>query len=50
MAELIHHLGITSGSVEHEVALSFGVNSVSNHDHMDAEKTKVRCKMGAALQ
>lgn len=42
LAELIDHLGITSGSVQHELALSFGVNSLSNHDQMDTEKKKVR--------
>eukprot|EP00752_Nemacystus_decipiens_P005155 g4678.t1 len=41
LAELIDHLGITSGSEEHEIALSFGLNSLSNHDHMDPEKKKV---------
>eukprot|EP00903_Cladosiphon_okamuranus_P015208 g14056.t1 len=41
LAELIDHLGIASGSAEHEVALSFGLNCLSNHDHMDAEKNKV---------
>lgn len=42
LAELIDHLGIASGSAEHEFALSFGLNSLSNHDQLDAEKKKVR--------
>ena len=42
LSELIDHLGIKSDSAEHEVALSFGLNSLSNHDHMDAEKNKAR--------
>lgn len=41
LAELIDNLGIISGSVEHELALSFGVSSLFNHDHMDTEKKKV---------
>lgn len=48
LADLIHHLGITSGSAEHEVALSFGLNSLSNHDQMDAEKKKVSTSISTA--
>lgn len=43
LAEVIDHLGIASGTAEHEVALSFGLHSLSNHgqNHMDSERTKV---------
>lgn len=44
LAEVIDHLGIASGTAEHEVALSFGLHSLSNNgkNHMDSEKNKVR--------
>ncbi|CAM9190719.1 unnamed protein product [Ectocarpus sp. 6 AP-2014] len=41
LAEVVDHLGVPSGSAEHEVALSFGASSLAHHDHMDAESNKV---------
>ncbi|CAN0484381.1 unnamed protein product, partial [Ectocarpus sp. 12 AP-2014] len=37
LAEVVDHLGIPTGSAEHEVALSFAASSLAQHDHMDAE-------------
>ncbi|CAB1120688.1 unnamed protein product [Ectocarpus sp. CCAP 1310/34] len=41
LAEVVDHLGVPSGSAEHEVALSFAASSLAHHDHMDAESNKV---------
>ncbi|CAM9700389.1 unnamed protein product [Ectocarpus sp. 4 AP-2014] len=41
LTDVVDHLGIPSGSTEHEVALSFAASSLAHHDHMDAESNKV---------
>ncbi|CAN0114916.1 unnamed protein product, partial [Ectocarpus sp. 12 AP-2014] len=41
LAEVVDHLGVPSGSAEHEVVLSFAASSLAHHDHMDAESNKV---------
>lgn len=41
LGELVDHHGISSGTVEHEAALTFAVSSVAHHDQMDAEQKKV---------
>lgn len=41
LAEVVDHLGVPSGSAEHELALSFAASSLAHHDQMDAESNKV---------
>lgn len=41
LSDLVDHLGIPSGSAEHELALTFAARSLAHHDCLDAESKKV---------